>query len=60
MTVERPRFLIEKRPIHQLSQPAVEIMGRDELGKPKADYLFVEKQLLALHLPCTNPEPSRT
>ena len=60
MTVERPRFLIEQRPIHQLGQPAVQIMGWHPLGEPKADYLFVEKQLLALHLPCTNPEPSRT
>ena len=53
--VERPGLLVEKRPVHQLGQPAVPVMGGHPLREPKADRLLVEKQLLALHLPSTNP-----
>jgi hypothetical protein len=30
---------------------------RDPFGELKAGHLLVEKQLLALHLPSTNPRP---
>ena len=53
VAVEAPRFRVEKRPVDQLGQPAVQIVGPHPLTEPKADHRFVEKQLLALHLPST-------
>ena len=52
---QRPRLsFIKQQPVHQLREPAVQIMRWDPLGEPKAGHLFVEKQLLALYLPATN------
>ena len=53
--VQRPRFLVEEGSVDEFGQSAVEVMGRPPLGKPKAGHLFIEKWLLALHLPSTNP-----
>ena len=55
VAVEAPRRVVEKRPVHPLGQPPVQIMAWHPLGKPKAGHLFVEKQLLALHLLFTTP-----
>ena len=55
VAVECPRLFVKKRPVDQLGQPPVQIVGPHPLAEPKADDLLVEKQLLALHLPFTNP-----
>ena len=55
VAVKRPGLVVEKRPVHQLGEPTVQVMGRDPLGEPKARHLLVEKHLLALHLPATKP-----
>ncbi|MDO3415704.1 hypothetical protein Q3A66_11555 [Hymenobacter sp. BT770] len=52
VAVQAPGLVVEKGPVHQLGQPPVQIMGRNPLGEPKADHLFIEVLLLALH-PCS-------
>ena len=54
MAVEAPRRVVEKRPVDQLGQAPVQIVGPHPPIEPKANDLFVEKQLLALHLLSTN------
>jgi hypothetical protein len=42
-------------PVVQLGQAPVQIVGRDPLTESKADDIFLDNQLLALHLLTTNP-----
>ena len=54
VAVKAPGFIIEKRPVDQLGQPAIQVMRRDPFGEPKAGHLLVEVLLFALHPFSTN------
>ena len=54
VAVEVPGLVVEKRPVDQFDQPAIQVMRGHPFGESKAGHLLVEVLLLALHASSTN------